>query len=268
VEVDISQHAHPDGSSDRGLLYAEACFETVRVVHGAVFRWSEHEARLARGLAQFGLSCPVNLLPRCLQAAGKTGDDTLLRLTVSGGHSQRGLLPESIRQPQVHVQAWPYRQLVQAIHLRTLPWPIGGMARNAKFTADYAATIRLLHQARHSGLLGEDEHALFTGNGEVLAMETANILLHVDGRWLSPDSDAVLPGVIRGALLDAGCIELAFCPLDWLAICDALAICNSGCFVRAVASVNGRRLATTGDCFDTLLAVFSGEPGVPERICG
>ncbi len=258
---------------DRGLLYAEACFETVRVVRGAIFRWSVHEARLSRGLAQFGLICPDDLLSRCLQAAGdlqaakKTNDDVLLRLTVSGGHASRGLLSENSRQPQVHVQAWPYRQPVQAIHLRSLPWPFGGMARNAKFTADYAATIRLLHQARHSGLLGEDEQALFTGDGEVLAMETANILLHVHGRWLSPDTDAVLPGVIRGALLDAGRIELASCPLDWLAVCDALAICNSVCFVRAVASVNGRRLATNGACFDELLAVFAGETGVPESLC-
>ncbi|MDQ6986186.1 MAG: aminotransferase class IV [Mariprofundaceae bacterium] len=267
MEANISRLSYPDDSLDRGLLYAEACFETLRVVHGTVFRWSEHEARLARGLAQFGLSCPADLLSRCLQAAGKTGDDALVRLTVSGGNSQRGLLPENTRQPQVHVQAWPYRQPIQAMHLRTLPWPLGGMARNAKFTADYAATIRLLHQARHNGLLGEDEQALFTRDGEVLAMETANILLHVDGRWLSPTSDAVLPGVIRAALRDAGCIELAFCPLDWLAICDALAICNSGCFVRAVASVNGRRLATAGHCFDALLAAFRGESGVPERIC-
>ncbi|MDX8391235.1 MAG: aminotransferase class IV [Mariprofundaceae bacterium] len=267
AEVNIFLTSHAGSSPDRGLLYAEACFETVRVVHGAIFRWPEHEARLSSGLAQFGLTCPPDLLAHCLQAAKKTGDDALLRLTVSGGPSQRGLLPECNRQPQVHVQAWMYRQPTHAIHLRALMWPLGGMARKAKFTADYAATIRLLHQARHAGLLGEDEQALFTRENEVLAMETANILLHVDGHWFSPDTEAVLPGVIRAALLEAGCIELVHCSVDWLMICDAMAICNSGCFVRPVASVNGRRLQTSGDCFSGFPAVFSGKEGVPELIC-
>jgi len=128
-------------SLDRGLLYAEACFETVRVVRGAIFRWPAHEARLSRGLAQFGLPCPADLLSRCLQAAEKTADDALVRLTVSGGTSPRGLLPENTRQPQVHVQAWPYRQPTQAIHLRTLRWPLGGMAPVALLDTEEGARL-------------------------------------------------------------------------------------------------------------------------------
>ncbi len=46
---------------DRGLLYAEACFETFRVVNGAIFSWREHEKRLRLGLSLFGLALPHGL---------------------------------------------------------------------------------------------------------------------------------------------------------------------------------------------------------------
>ncbi len=254
-------------SLDRGLLYAEACFETVRIVRGEVFRWPAHVARLRRGLAQFDLRCPEELLPLCLHAAADVGDDALVRLTISGGLSERGLLPENKRKPHTHVQAWPYRQSAQAIALRSLRWSPGCLARNAKFTADYAATIRVLHQARQDGLLAQDEQGLFIYNDEIMATETANILIHVNGRWFTPNADAVLPGIVREALLESACIELARCPLDWLAVCDAMAVCNSGCFVRAVASIDGRSLTTSAELFSGLVEPLQGQTGVPDGLC-
>lgn len=263
MEADISEF----GQSDRGLLYAEACFETVRVVKGAVFRWSRHEARLREGLSRFGLACPEGLLDACLNAAAGQGDDALVRLTVSGGEAARGLLPRDARRPKVSVQAWPYRQPVQRLDLRSLHWPFGGMARCAKFTADYAMTIRLLYDARRKAEIVDGETALFTGNGEILAAETANILLHVDGRWRTPESEAVLPGVVRGALIEAGAVEAVRCPTRWLQACDAAAICNSGCFVRAASSINGRALRKEKEIYRRLLAPLQGMPGVPEGLC-
>jgi len=253
-------------AADRGLLLGEACFETMRVVQGEIFAWQAHHDRLCRGLAAFGLDCPDGLLPRCLAAAGETGDDALLRLTVSGGEAPRGLMVPAERLPQVHIQAWPYQAASQELALRTLHWPLSGMARIAKFTADYAFTIRLLHQARHAGQLSEDEQALFTLGDELLCMETANILISIDGEWRTPDSDAVLPGVVREVLLTSGSVTACACPLEWLLACDAMAICNSGCFIRPVASVNGRRLDTHAGHFAPLLDALRGQPGVPGNL--
>lgn len=253
-------------SLDRGLLYGEAVFETMRVIKGEVFAWQAHMDRLQQGLAAFELTCPGDLLPRCMRAGQEVGDDALLRLTISGGESSRGLLVNEEREPQVHIQAWPYRPVSHALLLHTLDWPLGGMARTAKFTADYAYTIRLLHQARRDGTLPEGEQALFTHESELLCMETANIMLMLDGEWLTPDSDALLPGVVRGALLEAGVLRACRCPSDMLQFCVAMAICNSACFVRPVAMVNGRSLDVHMDRFFSLIEALDGRPGVPEHI--
>jgi len=237
------------------------------VVRGEIFRWPLHQARLQRGLMQFGLCCPNHLLSVCLNAAKPVGDDVLVRLTLSGGVAERGLMPKDERKPQVHVQAWPYQQPEQPLALRSLIWPSAEMVRNAKFTSDYAMTIRLLHQARQDGLLADHEQGLFMYNDKILAMETANILIHVDGQWFTPDSDAVLPGVIRAALLESGRVKRVPCPVVWLQTCDAMAVCNSGCFVRAVDSIDGRQLDTSAELFSTLFGIFEGQSGVPERLC-
>jgi len=255
-----------DTTLDRGLLYGEACFETMRVIHGRIFAWQAHEVRLRQGLAAFGLVCPDGLQARCLAAAGQVGDDALLRLTVSGGFASHGLMVDEERAPQAHIQAWPYHPAHRKLELRTLHWPTGGVARSAKYTADYAFTIRLLHQARHAGQLGEHELALFTLGGDLLCMETANIALLVNHKWLTPDSESVLPGVVRAALLDAGALHACRCPIDWLQACDAMAICNSGCFIRPVAGVNGRLLDVHAARFTPLTDALHGRPGVPENI--
>jgi 4-amino-4-deoxychorismate lyase len=251
---------------DRGLLYGEACFETMRVIKGCIFGWEMHLVRLRRGLAAFELECPENLLQRCLVEAEKTGSDVLLRLTVSGGEAARGLLAQGERQAQVHIQTWAYQPACHAFELRTLHWPLSGLSRIAKFTADYAYTIRLLHQAHRDGLLIDTEAALFTLQDELLCMETANVLLLVNGEWLTPDSDAVLPGVVRGALLDAGVLRACRCPLDWLQACEAMAVCNSGYFLRPVARVNGRMLDVHAARFAPLVAALRGRPGVPGNL--
>jgi len=238
----------------------------MRVIKGEIFAWQAHVDRLRQGLAAFELECPSGLLPRCIQAAKEAGEDALLRLTVSGGEAPRGLLVDGERQPQVHIQAWPYRPVSHALALHTLDWPLGGMARIAKFAADYAYTIRLLHQARREGTLPEGDQALFTHQGDLLCMETGNIMLLLDGEWVTPDSEALLPGVVRGALLEAGVLRACRCSVDYLPMCEAMAVCNSGCFVRPVAKINGRQLDVRADRFVSLVEALQGKPGVPAQL--
>jgi len=238
----------------------------MRVIKGEIFAWDAHLERLRKGLAAFELECPGGLLPRCIQAGQEAGEDALLRLTLSGGQAPRGLIPDGERQAAVHIQAWPYHPAKEPLELRSVHWPLTGMSRMAKFTADYAFTIRLLHQARHAGLLGEHEQALFTLGEEILCMETANILLLVNGEWLTPDSEAILPGVVRQALLGSGVLHACRCSVDWLQVCDAMAICNSGCFIRPVAVVNGRHLDVHARHFAPLLAMLADKPGVAAQL--
>ncbi len=242
---------------DRGLMYAEACFETFRVIDGHIFAWRAHMERLRHGLAAFGIGLPPGLKARCLEAADRVARDVLLRLTVTGGEAAWGLAPPEARRPGVYVQAMPCRPQPAAV-LRTHFWPVRPHPRVAKFTADYAEALRNLHAAGGPS----PAEVLACDAGRICSGLTANVLIYRDGSWWTPGSAGVLPGIVRGHLLRSGVLREAECPLDWLEDCTAMALTNSGAFIRPVASIDGRPLRQAGAIFDVLWQPLAGRPGV------
>lgn len=246
-------------SADRGLMYGEACFETLRVLRGAIFRWPAHLARLSVGAAAFGWVPPAGepLRAACLSAAGRVGEDALVRLTLSGGQAPWGLASRG--EPEIHIQAMPYAHPVGNLYLRSAPWPFPVRERPAKFTADYADTLRAMAHWRRAGLLAEGEQALACADGRILGGISANVLLYRDGRWLSPETGpGVLPGIVRQALIEAGVVHACPCPKTWLADCEAMAMSNAGAFVRPVAAIDGRDLDSDEARFAPLWRALAG----------
>jgi len=79
---------------DRGFLYGDGLFETMRIFYGKAFRWRQHLERLSQGAELLGLNLPFGA-----EALWKFADelirknnmpDCLLRLTVSRGIGLRG----------------------------------------------------------------------------------------------------------------------------------------------------------------------------------
>jgi len=221
---------------DRGLAYAEACFETFRVIDGQIFDWPGHWRRLALGLSEFGLllspGYDEEVLFACLREAAKVGDDALVRLTISGGESRWGLTRRA-DEPIVYIQAVAYTVSLAAQFLRLDTWPFALQKKTAKFVADYADTLRALRGAT-------DAHVLFEQDGLLLATASANILLYRDGAWHTPpDTAGVLPGRVRNFLIRHKLVREMPCPVDWLQDCETMAVCNSGLFIQPVAWVEG-----------------------------
>jgi len=221
---------------DRGLAYAEACFETFRVIDGNIFDWAGHWQRLTLGLSEFGLLLSPGhdeeVLFACLREAAKVGDDTLVRLTISGGESRWGLTRRA-DEPIVYIQSVAYTVSQPTEFLRLATWPFALQKKTAKFVADYADTLRALHGAT-------DAHVLFEQDGLLLAAATANILLYRGRSWCTPpDTAGVLPGRVRNFLIWHKLVRETPCPVDWLEDCEAMVVCNSGLFIQPVAWVEG-----------------------------
>jgi len=252
---------------DRGLAYAEACFETFRVIDGHIFDWPGHWRRLALGLSEFGLLLSPGhdeeVLFACLREAASIGDDALVRLTISGGESSWGLTCRA-DEPVVHIQAMAYAASAGPHFLRLATWPFPLQKKSAKFVADYAQTLRALNGAA-------DAHVLFEQEGRLLATATANILLYRDGAWWTPpDTLGVLPGRVRDFLMRQGLLHESPCPVAWLQDCDAMAVCNSGLFIQPVAWIEGVERTTVLDVqpasLRALLAALKEEKGIPMDI--
>jgi len=248
---------------DRGLAYAEACFETFRVIDGAIFDWKGHWQRLLSGLREFGVSFSQEqgeqVRLACLEKAMKSGSDSLVRLTISAGEARWGLLRKA-EEPVVHIQSMPYQQSSAPIVLRLKSWPFPLKNKTAKFSADYAETSRLL--------CGEpDVNLLFEQHGMLLAAATANILLFREGRWHTPVAGAgVLAGRVRKFLMQKGLVHESRCPLSWLDDCEAVVLCNSGMFIRAVGEIRdvqrAEAMSTAHTAVTLLIETLRQEEGV------
>ncbi|MDX8396742.1 MAG: aminotransferase class IV [Mariprofundaceae bacterium] len=229
---------------DRGLAYAEACFETMRVIHGVVFELDAHQKRLCHGLDSFAISYSpeqiCDYFDQAIAHAKTQGDDILLRLTLSGGDATWGLC----RQEEVKLNA--YIQCIRPLRHKPLmlrsvqqSWPL--LDKSAKYTADYALPLRS-KKIWQKPLEGSEQPLFYSDSGHVISTLTANVLVYRHGQWFTPDSLGVLPGVVRNFLLQQQKICKVAIPKSWLDDCESMCCINSGVFIQAVGVINARVL--------------------------
>jgi para-aminobenzoate synthetase/4-amino-4-deoxychorismate lyase len=81
-----------------------------------------------------------------------------------------------------------------------------------------------------------DDVVSVNDRGEVVETTIGNLVVHLDGRWLTPPLDSgCLPGVGRAVLLDEGLVEEGEIAVERLPDADAIEVVNA---------VRGRRPAT------------------------
>ena len=89
--------------NDRGFMYGDGLFETMRVVNGRPFRLAQHLERMARGADFLKIKCPFT--PKELQNfAGQLIEqnqmpDAILRVTLTRGPGERGYTPGACGKP-------------------------------------------------------------------------------------------------------------------------------------------------------------------------
>lgn len=245
---------------DRGLSYAECCFETFRVIDGAIFAWDYHWSRLQQGLQSFGMTLADKLehqiLQQCLSAAKDKADDCLVRLTVSGGDAPWGLKQQAM--PNIFIQSLPFQAKTTASHLQSVEYPFPLMSKNAKFAADYALTLR----ASQSWVLKDLNLALICKGGVILGGITANLALYVDGQWLTPEGEGILTGTIRHFLIQKGFMQALACPTSLLEQTEATVLLNSGSFLQVVHSIDNNALHTQHPAIADLQHILQDQKGI------
>ena len=245
---------------DRGLAYAEACFETFRVIDGDIFCWRQHWQRLTRGLAELGIALDKQherlILQSCLHAAKKEAKDCLLRLTVSGGEASWGLLQSA--QPSVSLQTMPFKPTHVPFAAIPIAYPFALLPKVAKFTADYAQTLRAIQVWQSSNPMQN----ILCHEGHVVGGLTANVVFLNQGKWQTPQGLGVLPGVVRRFLLKKKLIHAQKCSVSMLSECEAMVLINSGTFLTVVDSIRGRKLYTKHPSISALKTALQHEKGV------
>lgn len=202
---------------DRGFLYGDAAFETLRAYGGSVFAWDAHRERLENTCASLGMAdaVPGDLRKRVRETlAANDFEDAYLRVSVT-----RGVQPGKLT---------PRPDVDSTVIVIAKPLPRGGLEGESVW--DGSATVETVNTRRvdsaaipagaktHNYLNGilarleldraTDEALLLDADGAVAEGATSNLFFVDDGTLKTPSAEGdLLPGVTRSVVLEVASDE-------------------------------------------------------------
>jgi branched-chain amino acid aminotransferase len=245
---------------DRGFMYGDAAFETLRVYGGDPFEWDAHRDRLQHTAETLGFGDAVPGALRERVAATLDANDlseAYLKLSVS-----RGVQPGKLT---------PGREVDPTVVLIPKPLPRGG--RDGERVWDGPATVQTVRTRRvpdeavpsdvksHNylnGILGRlelrrsaadgdpaDECLLRDVDGNVAEGATSNLFFVTENGLRTPSADLdLLPGVTRDVVLELAReeefpVETGAYSLEAVRNADEAFLTNSTWEIRPIATVDG-----------------------------
>ncbi|MBX3733942.1 MAG: aminodeoxychorismate lyase [Verrucomicrobiae bacterium] len=194
---------------DRGFLYGDGLFETVRVHRGCLVRWSGHLQRLKAGARFLDIEIPhpdEQLTAVAVELVRRRGvPDGIVRLALSRGVGLRGYSPRGASRPTVVLTHHPAEPLdvdpPRTWRLSTSPYRIPEQDPLAPFkTANKLLQVLARAGAERAGF---DEALLLNTRGDVVEATSGN-LFWIEGDTLGtpPLSSGALPGLTRRWVLE------------------------------------------------------------------
>jgi aminodeoxychorismate lyase len=232
---------------DRGFLYGDGLFETLRVCQGRPFRWDQHWRRLERGAEFLKLQLPytsgqLRAFAEQLITANQM-PESLLRITVSRGVGPRGYSPKGADRPTptmslhhatvLDPQQPPRWRLITA----TLALPPDDPLASFKT----ANKLRQILARSEADAAGADEALLWTAPGHLVEGSASN-LFWIEGETVcTPPLDcAILPGVTRAVVFE---------------ICNALSLPVRECSARPDELVRAQGVFLSVSSFGVVEAI-------------
>ncbi len=253
----------PDGEAhvsiwDRGFLYGDGVFETLRVYDGVPFHLCAHLERLHRGIERLAIPGAPSAeqlcdAVRCL-VERDVGPEAILRIMVTRGRSTGGWHGEIADGPTVLVVLRPsplppvawYEAGVAAVWctvpIMQAPWWPSDLKHNNWLP-------RILAKP-HVDAAGAHEGFLRTARDTLAEGLTSNVFVVQDATLRTPPLSAgALPGVTRGLVLRlAGTAGLRACEGDIPAAdvvhADEIFLTHAGLGPVAVVTFEGRPVGT------------------------
>ena len=240
-------------ADDRGLLYGDGLFETMRVVDGHVPLWDRHMQRLAAGCARLGLPVPDAIVLRAEVARLAVDRGAFVaRITCTRGSGPRGYGPPRDA------------RAVRVVTLAPAPaadpdWSARGIRVRFCQTrlAQQPALAGIKHLNRLEQVLARaewDDPDIAEGlmrdmHGHVVCATAANLFACIDGAWTTPPVDACgVAGVGRAEVLgqwsDA---RVAPIEMETLMQADEVFLSSSVRGILPVRDLGGRGLAVGED---------------------
>jgi branched-chain amino acid aminotransferase len=194
---------------DRGFLYGDSVFETIRTYAGRPFALDEHVCRLERSSELVGIQLPVDRavlaaeIQRAITAAGNA--ECYVRVMITRGTGPLGLDPAHVMRPFRVIFVEPltplpvamYRDGVSVITYRTER--ASDAAHGAK-VGNYLASMMALRVARQAGA---HEALILDAANRVTEGTTSNVFIIRGQTIVTPPDDAgILLGITRAKIIE------------------------------------------------------------------
>jgi len=227
--------------------HGDGAFTTTRTIHEpqCLAFWPAHELRLIASIAALNFSDnPAALLNRTTFAKWfeSLGQEACVRVNMLANSSR------------------PY--MIWAV---AKPLPLTPTPTKLAISGEPASEDRGLKRVAQEWRRRADAEAETAGVWDVVAIGSdglirdgskANILYRVGPKWFTPPADGrLLPGVVRGALLDHGLVEERPATVEELLAADEVVATNSVRGIVPIHEVEGKAL-TPGEATKTLQEWF------------
>jgi len=238
--------------NDRGLLYGDGLFETLRSEDGRVQFLAEHLERLQASARTFSLTFPGEVpweerLARLLAANGLSRGPGRVKILLTRGEAPGFGLPPVTR-PTLVIWAQPYAPPPAAEY--AAGWPV------AVFPQGRSTFVGRHKSLNYPFYLAARQYALDQGAREALILEAdglvsegaATSLVYLRrGRYYTPESASALPGVTlavlgRGLAARGLALEARPTTVAQLKEADGLWLANSLLGLMPVAAIDGEPL--------------------------
>jgi branched-chain amino acid aminotransferase len=242
---------------DRGFLFGDGLFETVRAYSGNLFRLGQHLTRLADAADTLSIPLPpVSTLAASLRETLSRNDlsDAILRLTVTRGIGAAWVDPATLTEPTcvivprapIIIPPEKYAAGCSAVTVRhdasCLPDANERKMKSLSFLNHVLAKME-------AGRRGADE-AIILRNGHLTEATVSN-LFWVSGSFLKTPalSTGILEGVTRGVVMElAGTARLTvqegLYEIDDLSSADEAFLTNTGHELFPLTSIDGHFIAS------------------------
>jgi len=239
--------------NDRGFMYGDGLFETMRVVGGKPFRMAQHLERMVRGAEFLRIKMPhtpKELHKYTEQLIEKNNmPDAILKVLLTRGPGHRGYLPNGAGPATLAMTLHETPALVRDNQaqwsLVTSPYRIPA----ADAFSSFKTTSKILYVMARADAAerGADEALLVNTNGEAAETATGNLFwVYQDKICTVPTGRGVLPGITRAVVLE---------------ICQMLGLQTNKRVIKPEALRNSDGIFVTQSALGIIpVSVFDGEP--------
>jgi branched-chain amino acid aminotransferase len=196
---------------DRGFLYGDSVFETIRTYGGRPFALHEHLARLARSAELVFIELPVPLsqlaseISQLLSSVANV--ESYIRVMISRGQGDLGLDPTAATQPLRVIIVSDLVEVAPAVRaagIKTITYrtqrPADATSAEGAKIGNYLAAALAMRSAKAKGAL---EALIVDKQGQVVEGATSNLFYVRQGALFTPPIQAgILPGITRAKVLD------------------------------------------------------------------